>query len=153
MTFSSSASFDRRPHDDARLFDGVRTRRMAAFVIDYAIVALLMIPASILIFFLGIVTLGLGWGLYAILFPLIAVPYVGFTMGGRSQGTPGMRAMGLRIDRLDGGLVDPVLAVLHGVIFWASNALLTPAVLLVALFTPRKQLLQDLLLGTVVTRR
>lgn len=153
MTYSSSSSFERRPLDDARLYDGVRTRRMVAFVIDYSIVALLMIPVSVMIFLLGIVTFGLGWMLYAVLFPLIAVPYVGLTMGGRSQATPGMRLLGLKIERLDGQTVDPVLAVLHGVVFWAANVVLTPAILLVGLFTPRKQLVQDLLLGTVVVRR
>jgi uncharacterized RDD family membrane protein YckC len=73
-------------------------------------------------------------------------------MGGASQATPGMRLAGVRLERLGGGRVDPPLAMLHGVLFWASNAVLTPLILLVALFTPRKQLLQDLLLGTVVVR-
>lgn len=37
--------------DDARLYDGVRTRRIIAVVIDYLIVALLTIPVAILVFF------------------------------------------------------------------------------------------------------
>ena len=74
-------------------------------------------------------------------------------MGGSAQATPGMGMAGIRVARLDGERVDPAVAVLHGVIFWAANTLLTPFVLLVGLFTPRKQLLQDLLLGTVVVRR
>ncbi|MBO0904630.1 RDD family protein [Jiella sonneratiae] len=133
-------------------YSGVRTRRMLAFVFDYTLVLLLCVPAAIVVFLLGIVSFGLAWSLYALLFPVVAVFYVGFTMGGRNQATPGMRMAGVRIARLDGGAVDPSLAVLHGVIFWAANAVLTPFVLLVSLFTPRKQLLQDLLLGTVVLR-
>ncbi|MEF2551862.1 RDD family protein [Aurantimonas sp. A2-1-M11] len=138
--------------DSPRLYDGVRTRRMMSFVVDYALVLLLSVPAAIVVFVLGIVSLGLAWGLYAILLPLIAIAYVGFTMGGRQQATPGMRVAGLRVARLDGAPVDPALAVLHGVLFWASVSVLTPFVLLVALFTRRKQLLHDLLLGTAVIR-
>ncbi|WP_102958567.1 RDD family protein [Mangrovicella endophytica] len=138
--------------DSPRAYEGVRSRRMLSFVVDYSLVILLAIPVAIVIFLLGILSLGLAWGLYAILLPLVAIPYVAFTMGGRHQATPGMRMAGIRVERLDGGRVDPVLAVLHGVIFWASNAVLTPFILLVGLFTRRKQLLHDLLLGTVVIR-
>lgn len=154
MTHQTNAGLDGRHADldSALAYDGVRTRRVLAFVADYSLVLLLSIPAAIVVFFLGIVTLGLGWMLYGILLPLIAVVYIGSTMGGRAQATPGMRLAGIRLERLDGGRVDPMLAILHGVVFWASNAVLTPFVLLVALFTPRKQLLQDLLLGTVVVR-
>jgi uncharacterized RDD family membrane protein YckC len=151
----SEHTFDgmRRTDLDApRLYDGVRSRRSFGFIADYTFILLLSIPAAIVVGLLGILTLGLGWMLYGILLPLIAVLYVGFTMGGSAQATPGMRLAGVHIERLSGGSVDPMLAILHGVLFWASNAVLTPFVLLVALFTPRKQLLQDLLLGTVVVR-
>ncbi|WP_224005654.1 RDD family protein [Aureimonas sp. SA4125] len=144
------------PRGDAfsadHLYEGVRRRRMAAFVADYAIVLLLSVPTAVIVFLFGIVTLGLGWMLYAILLPAIAVVYIGTTMGSAAQATLGMRMAGLKLVRLDGARVDPMLAIVHGVVFWASNAVLTPFVLLVGLFTPRKQLLQDLLLGTVVIR-
>ncbi|MCB8837519.1 RDD family protein [Aurantimonas sp. VKM B-3413] len=152
FTAPRTREYDPRSLDQPRLYSGVRTRRMVSFLIDYTIVLLLMIPAAIVVFFLGILSFGLGWSLYAILFPVVAIPYVGFTMGGSHQATPGMRFANVRVARLDGERVDPAIAVLHGVIFWAANAVLTPFVLLVALFTPRKQLLQDLLLGTVVVR-
>ena len=155
MTDHTAADIDRlRPGalDQPRLYEGVRTRRMVSFVADYTFVLLLSIPAAIVIFLLGLVSFGLAWGLYAVFLPVLAVLYVGFTMGGRRQATPGMRLAGVRVARLDGGRMDPPLAVLHGVLFWASNAILTPLVLLVGLFTARKQLLHDLLLGTVVVR-
>ncbi len=139
--------------DDPVLYDGVRTRRILSFLIDYTVVLLLSVPAAILVFFLGVVSLGLAWGLYGVLLPLIAILYIAFTMGGSAQATPGMSMAGIKVARLDGEKVDPAIALLHGVIFWAANTLLTPFVILVALFTPRKQLLQDLMLGTVVVRR
>lgn len=138
--------------DDVRAYDGVRTRRVLAFCIDYLIVGLLMIPFAIIIFLLGILTLGLGWALFGILFPAVALIYVWTTLGGRNQATTGMRMMGIRLDRLDGRPVDGLLAVVHSVLFWAGNVVLTPLILLVTLFSDRKRALHDLLLGTVVSR-
>lgn len=138
--------------DDVRAYDGVRTRRVFAFLLDYLIVGLLCIPFAILIALLGLLTFGLGWALFGILAPAVALIYVWNTLGGRNQATPGMRMMGIRLDRLDGRPVDGLLAVVHSVLFWAGNVVLTPLVLLVSLFADRKRTLHDLLLGTVVTR-
>lgn len=139
-------------YDDIALYDGVRTKRVLAFFIDYAIVLALCVPVAILIFFIGIFTLGLGFFLYPILFLLVAIPYIGMSMGGPNQATPGMRMMGIRVARLDGRPVDFMLAVVHGVMFWALNAVLTPFILLATLVLDRKQAVHDWLLGTVVIR-
>lgn len=138
--------------DDVRAYEGVLTRRVVAFCIDYLFIGLLMIPFAILVFFLGIITLGLGWALFGVLFPLVAIIYVWNTLGGRNQATTGMRMMGIRLDRVDGKPVDGMLAVVHTVLFWAGNVVLTPLILLASLFTDRKRTIHDLLLGTVVTR-
>lgn len=138
--------------DDWRVYEGVRTRRIVAFLIDYAIVALLVIPFAILVGILGIVTLGLGWALFSILVPAVALCYIWTTMGGPKQATIGMRMMGIRLERLDGRPVDGLLAVLHSVLFWAANVVLTPLILLATLFLDRKRTVHDLLLGTVVAR-
>ena len=138
--------------DDIRAYDGVRTRRVLAFVIDYCIVALLTIPFAILVFFLGILTLGLGWMLFSVLVPAVAILYIWNTLGSADQATTGMKMMGIRLDRLDGTRIDGLTAVVHSVLFWAGNVILTPLVLLVSLFADRKRTLHDLLLGTVVTR-
>lgn len=138
--------------DDVSVYDGVRTRRILAFLLDYLIVGLLCIPFAILVALLGLLTFGLGWALFGILVPVVALIYVWNTLGGRNQATSGMRMMGIRLDRLDGRPVDGLLAVVHSVLFWAGNVVLTPLVLLVSLFADRKRTLHDLLLGTVVTR-
>lgn len=138
--------------DDVRAYDGVRSRRVFAFLIDYLIVAILLIPFGILVLLLGLLTFGLGWALFAFLVPVVALIYVWNTLGGPNQATTGMRMMGIRLDRLDGGPVDGMLAIVHSVLFWAGNAVLTPLILLVTLFTARKRALHDLLLGTVVIR-
>lgn len=138
--------------DDVRVYDGVRTRRVIAFLVDYLIVGLLMIPFAVLVLLLGILTLGLGWMLFGILFPAVALIYIWTTLGGPNQATVGMRMLDIRLERLDGQKVDGMLAVVHSVLFWAANAILTPLVLLVTLFTDRKRALHDLLLGTVIAR-
>ncbi|WP_274629341.1 RDD family protein [Arvimicrobium flavum] len=138
--------------EDRRAFQGVLTRRVFAFLIDYLIVGLLLIPFAIIVLLLGILTFGLGWLLFGILVPAVALVYIWMTLGGPNQATVGMRMMGIRLERLDARPVDGMLAVVHSVLFWAGNALLTPLILLVTLFSDKKRALHDLLLGTVVTR-
>ncbi len=88
--------------DDWRAYSGVLSRRIFAFLIDYAIVLLLCIPAAVIVFFLGVITLGLGFFLYPALFVIVAVLYFGVTLSGPSQASPGMRAMGIAMARMDG---------------------------------------------------
>ncbi|MEC9343963.1 MAG: RDD family protein [Pseudomonadota bacterium] len=137
--------------DPARL-DNVRTRRVLAFLIDYAVVFLLMIPAAILVFIFGIFTLGLLWFVYPVLGLVVALIYVGTTMGGPYQATPGMRFFSIRIQRDNGDRIDGITAVVHAVLFWVFHVTLTPFLLIVSLFSARKKLLQDILLGTVIVR-
>ena len=139
--------------EDWRAYSGVLSRRVFAFILDYLIVALLCIPAAIVLFFLSIVTLGLGFFLYPALVVIVAGIYFGLTVGGPSQASLGMRAMGIAIVRVDGRPMDFLTAIVHLVLFWLGNAILTPFVLLVGLFTDRGRLLHDLLLGTVIVRR
>jgi len=138
--------------DDWRAYSGVLSRRVFAFLIDYAIVLLLCIPAAVIVFFLGIITLGLGFFLYPALFMIVAVLYFGMTLGGPSQATPGMRAMGIAMARMDGRRIDFLLSTVHIVLFWVINSVLTPLILLAGLFTERSRLVHDFLLGTVIVR-
>ncbi|MFN3132202.1 RDD family protein [Roseibium sp.] len=132
------------------LFEGVRSRRIFAFIIDAFVITLLTLGAGILVFILGVFTLGLGFLLYAILPVSVALIYVAFTLGGPNASTIGMRAMGLEMRLWYGAKPYPLLAAVHLLLFWFSISLLTPFVLLVSLFSDRKRLLHDLILGTVV---
>ena len=138
--------------DDWRAYSGVLSRRVFAFLIDYAIVLLLCIPAAVIVFFLGVITFGLGWFLFPALFVIVAVLYFGMTLGGSSQATPGMRAMGIAMARMDGQRIDFLLSTVHIVLFWVINSVLTPLILLAGLFTERSRLVHDFLLGTVIVR-
>lgn len=142
------ADFDASLHPE--LFQGTLGRRVVAFICDAIIVGLLMIPAALIVFLLGIVTLGLAWFLYGGLFAIVALGYVALTLGGPASATVGMRWAGVELRAWDGAPSSPILAMMHSLIFWFSVAVLTPFILLVGLFTARGQLLHDLLLGTVV---
>ena len=137
--------------EDWRLFDGVRTRRIFAFLIDYFMVFLLIVVAVPVIFLLGFATFGAAWLLYAIIGPLVALTYIGWTVGGPSQATIGMRLMDIRLERYDGRRIDFITAIVHAVLFWASAAIFMP-LLLAPLFLEDKRTLHDLALGIVVVR-
>lgn len=138
------------PVSNPELFSGVRSRRIFAFLIDVIVIALLTFGAGVVVFFLGVFTLGLGFLLYGILPTAVALLYVAFTLGGPQASTLGMRAMGLEMRLWYGAKPYPLLAAVHAILFWFSISLLTPLVLLVSLFSDRKRLLHDLILGTIV---
>jgi uncharacterized RDD family membrane protein YckC len=133
-------------------YDGVRTKRILAVLIDWALVLALCVPVALVIFLLGVVTFGLGFFLYAGMFPAMALLYSGVTMGGDKQATIGMRLMDIHVERIDGQKVDFLTAVAHTFLFWAGNVVATPLILLVTLFTENKRAVHDLLTESVVKR-
>lgn len=136
--------------EDTRRLDSVRRKRVTAFLIDFTIVCLLTLAAGVVVFFLGIVTLGLAWLLYGSIFPIVAVLYSGITVGGERQGTLGMRAMGL-IFRMDNGQPPSfIYGAAHVVLFYVTITFLTPLVLVVSFLNSRKRALHDILVGATV---
>jgi uncharacterized RDD family membrane protein YckC len=133
-------------------FHGVRSRRIFAFLIDSAVILFLMLAVCVVIAVLGVLTFGLGWFLFPLVWPCVALIYTVFTMGGSHSATPGMRFVGLEMRTIHGERLNPGLAFFHALAFWFSVTLLTPLILLVALVTPRKQLLHDLALGVMAVR-
>lgn len=141
------------PAAQPELFDGVRTRRIFAFFVDAAVIFFLMMLATFVVAVLGVFTFGLGWLLFPLIWPFVAILYTMFTLGGRHSATPGMRFTGVEMRTWYGAPMYPVLALVHAVGFWLSVTVLTPLVLLVSLISSRKRLLHDIVLGTVVIRR
>jgi uncharacterized RDD family membrane protein YckC len=141
------------PHAQPELFRGVLARRMFAFLIDVVVLSIPIILAVIFIAVFGVVTLGLGWALFWLISPATViwpVVYYGMSLGGPHSATIGMRMMDLQMRTFSGSPGYFVLGAAHAVLFWASVSLLTPLVLVVGLLNGRRQLLHDLVLGTVV---
>ena len=134
------------------LYDGVRSRRIMAFLLDAVAILMLMLLASVIIAVLGVFTFGLGWFLFPLVWPFVAVIYSIFTLGGHKSATPGMRFSGIEMRTMNGGRMNVGLALVSSVAFWASVYFLTPLILLVALVTRRKRLLHDMATDTVVVR-
>lgn len=135
------------------LFEGVPARRVLAFMIDMVIITIPVIFAAMFIFLFGLVTFGLGWGLFLLVTPgtvIWALFYYGITMGGAASATIGMRAVDLTIRTSYGAPCYFLLGAVHAVAFWVLISALTPLVLLIALFNERRQFLHDMLLGTIV---
>ena len=144
-----SHRFVYNPETQPELFEGILSKRIVAFVFDAIFIVLLMVPAALMIFILGLITIGLAWLLYPALFAIVAIGYVALTLGGRASATLGMTLVGVEMRTWNGQKMFPLLAVMHALIFWFSCGILTPLILLVGLFTRRRQLLHDLLLGVV----
>jgi uncharacterized RDD family membrane protein YckC len=135
------------------LFEGVLARRVIAFFIDLVILTLPVLFATLFILIFGLVTLGLGWLLFWLLWPaavLWAILYYGFTFGGQHSATWGMRAAGVELRTWYGAPAYFVLGAMHGIAFWIFMSLLTPLILVICFFNTRRRLLHDITLGTIV---
>jgi uncharacterized RDD family membrane protein YckC len=154
MSYSGSTNSGPPPFDpwlQPELFRGVLTRRVFAFLIDLVVLSIPVILAYVFIFVFGVVTLGLGWLLFWLVYPasvIWALVYYGATLGGPHSATLGMRVMDLQLRTWTGAPGYFVLGAVHAVLFWLSMSF--PPILLVGLFNGRRRLLHDLVLGTVV---
>jgi uncharacterized RDD family membrane protein YckC len=151
-------SIDVKPHAydpmvSPELFDGVLARRCVAFLIDLTIITAPVLFAALLIFIFGLITLGLGWALYGLLWPaavIWGIIYYGLTFGSPASATIGMRIMELEMRTWYGSPAYFVLGAVHVVVYWITLSFLTPFILLVAFFNHRRRLLHDMLVGTIV---
>ena len=126
------------------LFRGLLTRRVFAFLIDLVVLAIPVILAYVFVAVFGLITLGLGWLLFWLVWPasvIWALIYYGSSLGGPHSATLGMRVMDLELRTWYGAPSYFVLGATHAVLFWVSISFLTPLVLLVGLFNGRRRLL------------
>jgi uncharacterized RDD family membrane protein YckC len=151
-------SIEVKPHAydpmlNPELFEGVLARRCIAFVIDVIIITVPVLIAAVFILIFGLLTLGLGWALYALLWPgavVWAILYYGLTFGSPQAATIGMRITDLEMRTWYGAPAYFVLGAVHAVVYWLTVSFLTPFIVLVALFNERRRLLHDMLAGTIV---
>jgi uncharacterized RDD family membrane protein YckC len=140
------------PVRQPELFDGVIFKRTTAFIIDAIIIALLTVAAYVAVALLGVITLGLAWLLFGLVFPAVGLGYNAVTIGGKNSATLGQRMMGLEVRMWYGGKVTPLVAAFHALLFWFSLVVFCP-ILLWALFDSRKRCLHDILAGVLFINR
>ena len=119
------------PAANPELFEGVVARRVVAFLIDFVILSIPVVFVSMFIFVIGIVTFGLGFLFYGLLWPAMviwALAYYGLTLGGPASATIGMRAMDIEMRTWYGAPAYFVLGAVHAVVFWITVSMLTPFV-------------------------
>lgn len=141
------------PDNSPELFEGILTRRVFAFLIDCVIMGILVTIVTLVAGVLGIFTFGLAWLSIPIIVPVTFIAYYAVTLGSSSRATLGMRAMDIVLTPTRETRLDGWMAMIHVVLFWISTAILTPFIVLVGLFTNRRQLLHDMVAGTLMVRR
>ncbi len=138
------------PADDVWLTEGVRSRRIVAWLLDVLLIGLIVVGLWFLLLLFGLMTLGLGFPLMAIL-PFIPFCYHFLFVAG-SAATPGQQALGLIVRRNDDlGPPTALQALVYTLVFYLTLAL-TGLLLLISLFTIRKRALHDIASGLVVVR-
>lgn len=141
------------PASAPELFDGVLTRRVIAYFIDISLIIALVIGMSIVSLISGFFSAGLSWVLMPVIVVVSVVLYYAATLGSPRRATIGMQQMDIVLTPTRGLPLDGWKAFLHPLVFWLTCWILPPFSYLVALFTPRRQTLHDLLLGTLMVRR
>ncbi|MHA1536620.1 MAG: RDD family protein [Alphaproteobacteria bacterium] len=139
--------------DEAGFYTNIVWKRLIAHLLDAVILLVLAVPLVLFLVFTTVISFGL------LAFPLTlaflaarVIYYAGYT-GGRHSATPGMRALGIEVRYADGGRPDHGRAFLRVALYYASIGLLTPLVLLAALFNGQRRTLHDLLSDTLVVNR
>lgn len=150
---TSSRSHLPDPSTAPELFEGVLTRRVFAFLIDLAIIGVITIVLSVIGVIAGFLTFGLAWLALAVVVPASVVLYYAMTLGSARRATVGMQAMDIVLTPTRGQPLDGWMAFIHAGVFWATVWVLGPLSLVFVLFTPRRQMLHDLIVGTLMVRR
>lgn len=128
--------------------EGIIGRRVIAYAIDFTL--LLMIwPLALLFSAMSLFTLAPA--LFAVI-PVLPLLYHTGMIASSSQGTIGMRAMGVKVVREnDGGRPEPLQALILTALFYLTLAT-SGLLLLWCLFDDRSRCLHDILSGTKIIR-
>lgn len=139
------------PLEDPDLYDGIMGRRAIAYLLDLAVIGVVMVGLWIALGLLAVLTFGLLLPLKIVTLALLPLAYHTYFVG-RSGATPGMRFCDVELRCWTGEAPDFVRAALQTVLFYATVAVTTWLVLIVALFNDRHRTLHDFLAGTVAIR-
>lgn len=151
--YAASRPYLPDPATAPELFEGLLTRRVMAYLIDLAIMGALVLAATIVGGILGFLTFGLAWAALVFVVPAVIVLYYAATLGSSRRATVGMQMMDIVLTPTRGQPLDGWLAIVHAGVFWLTFWICWPISLLFALFTPRRQMIHDFVVGTLMVRR
>lgn len=151
--YAASRPYLPDPATAPELFDGVLTRRVIAYFIDLAIMGALVLALTMVGAILGVLTFGLAFASLVFVIPAAIVLYYAATLGSSRRATVGMQMMDIVLTPTRGQPLDGWMAILHALVFWLTFWICWPVSLLFALFTPRRQMIHDLVVGTLMVRR
>lgn len=139
------------PIHDAQFYAGVNARRLVAFAIDFAVIAVMALLVTLLF---GVATLGMGFALAA---PIGAVVGFLYRYGAlaRYSATPGMALVGVELRRRDGARFTSWDAAVHTALFTVMFMTVLPQIVSVAMMAFGKdgRGLHDALLGSALINR
>lgn len=141
------------PSTAPELFEGILTRRVMAYLIDLVMIGAITIGLSLIALILGLFTFGLSLLSLAFVVPAAVVIYYAITLGSPRRATVGMQAMDIVLTPTRGQPLDGWMAIFHAGLFWLTFWISWPVTILFALFTPRRQMIHDLVMGTLMVRR
>jgi uncharacterized RDD family membrane protein YckC len=141
------------PANSPQLYEGLLTRRAVAYAIDVAILAGISFVLAMVLLVVGVLTLGLAWLAMPIIIPVAILGYYAATLGSPMRATVGMQAMDIVLTPVRGQPLDGWTILVHPILFWVTIWICWPVSLAFALFTPRRQMLHDLVTGTLMLRR
>ncbi len=141
------------PRSSPELFEGLLKRRILAYIIDLFILMFIVSALMLVGGISGIISFGLSALVMMAIAPIAIVLYYGATLGSHRRATIGMGVMDIVLTPARGMPLDGWRAIAHPLVFWFTSWILPPFSLMVALFTPRRQMLHDLIVGVLMVRR
>ncbi|SMQ62735.1 Uncharacterized membrane protein YckC, RDD family [Devosia lucknowensis] len=141
------------PATAPELFEGLLTRRVMAYLIDLVLIGAIALVLGMAGIILGFLTFGLAWMALVFVVPAAIVIYYGMTLGSPKRATVGMQVMDIVLTPTRGQPLDGWMAIFHAALFWLTFWISWPITILFALFTPRRQMIHDLIMGTLMVRK
>lgn len=141
------------PSTAPELFEGLLTRRVTAYLIDLVLIGGIAVVLGIVGVIMGFLTFGLAWMALVFVLPAAVVLYYAVTLGSHRRATVGMQMMDIVLTPTRGQPLDGWMAFFHALLFWVTFWISWPVAILFALFTPRRQMIHDLIMGTLMVRR
>lgn len=139
------------PERNRQFYDGVPSRRLAAWFVDLLVILAFGVPVALLF---GLATFGFGFALFPFVVASVGFVYRTVTIAGGSA-TWGMRFMGIELRRWDGSRFDLVTAFVHTALYTIAigTALLQVASMAMMVGTRYGQGLPDIILRTTAINR